>query len=134
KDGRTESRSFFVRARDGGATWTSGAEISGSSRLCSGQGVAGPTTRCDQNDAGFSSPIVAPDGTIYVALLNHQAQGTSQRDQVLLVRSRDGGDTWSDPQPILGLTHDGAGDYPTTWRGDAPLTGCQLGTFAAGDL
>src|SRR5439155_903300 len=91
KDVQTESPIFFVRSRDGGATWTSGAEISGSSRLCSGQGVAGPTTRCDQNDAGFSSPIVAPDGTIYVAFLNHQAQGTSLRDQVLLVRSVDAG-------------------------------------------
>ena len=134
KDVQTESPIFFVRSRDGGATWTSGAEISGSSRLCSGQGVAGPTTRCDQNDAGFSSPIVAPDGTIYVAFLNHQAQGTSLRDQVLLVRSRDGGDTWSDPQPILGLIHDGAGDYPTNWRGDATLTGCQFRIFAAGNL
>jgi hypothetical protein len=131
---QTESPIYFVRSRDGGVTWTSGAEISGSSPLCSGQGATGPTTRCDQNDAGFSSPIVAPDGTIYVAFLNGQAQGASLRDQVLLVRSSDGGDTWSDPQPIVGLIHDGSGDYPTNWRGDSTLTGCQFRIFAAGNL
>ncbi|TMF75186.1 MAG: exo-alpha-sialidase [Chloroflexi bacterium] len=134
KDVQTESPIFFVRSRDGGVTWTVGAEISGASPLCSGQGSTGPRTRCDQNDAGFSSPIVAPDGTIFVAFLNHQAQGTTLRDQVLLVRSTDGGDTWSDPQPIVGLVHDGVGDYPTNWVGDSTLTDCQFRIFAAGNL
>jgi len=134
QDVQTESPIYFVRSRDGGATWSPGSEISGSSPLCSGQGATGPTTRCDQNDAGFSSPIVAPDGTIYVAFLNHQAQGITLRDQVLLVRSSDGGETWSDPQPIIGLIHDGAGDYPTNWRGDSTLTGCKFRIFAAGNL
>src|SRR5207237_9390210 len=87
KDVQTESPIYFVRSRDGGATWTSGAEISGSSPLCAGQGPTGPTTRRHQNDAGFASPTGAPDGTIYVAFLNHQAQGGTLRDQVLLVRS-----------------------------------------------
>ena len=134
QDVQTESPIFFVRSRDGGVTWTSGTEISGESPLCSGQGATGPTTRCDQNDAGFSSPIVAPDGTIYVAFLNHQAQGASLRDQVLLVSSSDGGDHWSAPRRIVGLIHDGAGDYPTNWRGDSRLTGCQFRIFAAGNL
>ena len=134
KDVQTESPIFFVSSRDGGLTWTSGAEISGSSPYCSGLGAIGPTTRCDQNDAGFSSPIVAPDGTIYVAFLNHQAQGGTLRDQVLLVSSTDGGDHWSAPRRIVGLIHDGAGDYPTNWRGDSTLTGCQFRIFAAGNL
>ena len=122
KDVQTESPIFFVRSRDGGVTWTAGAEISGASALCSGQGASGPVTRCDQNDAGFSSPIVGPDGTIYVAFLNHQAQGSSLRDQVLLVSSTDGGDHWSAPRRIVDLIHDGSGDYPTNFRGDATLT------------
>jgi hypothetical protein len=130
---QTESPIFFVRSRDGGLTWTSGTEISGASPLCSGQGATGPRTRCDQNDAGFSSPIVAPDGTIYVAFLNRQ-HDASLRDQVLLVRSSDGGDSWSDPEPIVGLVHDGIADYPTNWRGDSTLTGCQFRIFAAGNL
>jgi len=134
KDVQTESPIFFVRSRDGGATWTDGAEISGASPLCSGQGPGGPRTRCDQNDAGFSSPIVGSDGTIYVAFMNHQAQGATLRDQVLLVRSGDGGDTWSDPQAVVGLIHDGVGDYPTNWVGDSTLTGCQFRIFAAGNL
>ena len=134
KDVQTESPIFFVRSRDGGATWTSGTEISGSSPLCSGQGATGPTTRCDQNDAGFSSPIVAPDGTVYVAFLNHQAQGGTLRDQVLIVSSTDGGDHWSPPRQVVGLIHDGAGDYPVNWRSDSTLTGCQFRIFAAGNL
>ena len=131
---QTESPIFFVRSRDGGVTWSAGSEISGASPLCSGQGATGPTTRCDQNDAGFSSPIVAPDGTIYVAFLNHQAQSDSSRDQVLLVSSTDGGDTWTAPRSVAGLINDGAGDYPTNWRGDSVLTGCQFRIFAAGNL
>ena len=134
KDVQTESPIYFVRSRDGGVTWSSGTEISGESPLCSGQGTTGPVTRCDQNDAGFSSPIVAPDGTIYVAFLNHQAQGVTLRDQVLVVSSRDGGDHWSAPRQVVGLIHDGAGDYPTNWRGDSTLTGCQFRIFAAGNL
>ena len=134
KDVQTESPIFFVRSRDGGATWTSGTEISGSSPLCSGQGATGPTTRCDQNDAGFSSPIVAPDGTVYVAFLNHQAQGGTLRDQVLIVSSTDAGDHWSPPRQVVGLIHDGAGDYPVNWRSDSTLTGCQFRIFAAGNL
>ncbi|HKC90136.1 MAG TPA: sialidase family protein [Candidatus Limnocylindria bacterium] len=134
KDVQTESPIYFVRSRDKGVTWTAGTEISGESELCSGQGASGPVTRCDQNDAGFSSPIVAPDGTIYVSFLNHQAQGDSLRDQVLLVSSTDGGDHWSAPRQVVGLIHDGAGDYPTNWRGDSTLTGCQFRIFAAGNL
>src|SRR2546429_1336929 len=134
KDVQPESPIYFVRSRDGGATWTSGAEISGSSPLCSGRGPTGPTTRCDQNDAGFSSPIVAPDGTISVAFLNHQAQGGTLRDQVLIVSSTDGGDHWSPPRQVVGLIRDGAGDYPVNWRGDSTLTGCQFRIFAAGNL
>ena len=134
KDVQTESPIFFVRSRDGGVTWTAGAEISGASALCSGQGASGPVTRCDQNDAGFSSPIVGPDGTIYVAFLNHQAQGSSLRDQVLLVSSTDGGDHWSAPRRIVDLIHDGSGDYPTNFRGDATLTRCQFRIFSAGNL
>src|SRR5205823_191554 len=103
KDVQTESPIFFLRSRDGGATGTSRPERSGSSPLCSGQGATGPTTRCDQNDAGFSSPIVAPDGTVYVAFLNHQAQGGTLRDQVLIVSSTDAGDHWSPPRQVVGL-------------------------------
>jgi hypothetical protein len=134
RDVQTESPIYFVRSRDGGNTWTSGTEISGESPLCSGQGSSGPVTRCDQNDAGFSSPIVAPDGTIFVAFLNHQALGATLRDQVLLVSSTDGGDHWSAPRQIVGLIHDGVGDYPTNWRGDSTLSGCQFRIFAAGNL
>src|SRR5207253_11006338 len=55
KDGQTESPVYFVRSRDGGATWTSGAEISGSSPLCSGQRATGPATRRHPDHAAFSS-------------------------------------------------------------------------------
>src|SRR5256886_2126961 len=90
KDVQTESPIFFVRSRDGGVTWTAGAEISGASPLCSGHGSNRPRAPGGQTARGYSSPIVAPDGTIFVAFLNHQAQGTTLRDQVLLVRSTDG--------------------------------------------
>src|SRR5439155_1054705 len=74
------------------------------------------------------------DGTVYVAFLNHQAQGDTLRDQVLIVSSTDAGDHWSPPRQVVGLIHDGAGDYPVNWRSDSTLTGCQFRIFAAGNL
>ena len=131
-DVQVESPIYFVRSRDEGASWTTGAEISGASALCSGG--SGVPTRCDQNDAGFSSPLVGPDGTIYVAFLNHQYAAGSLRDQVLLVTSSDGGDTWSAPTRVAGPIKDGDGDYPKNHSGLNTLAGCAFRIFNAGNL
>jgi hypothetical protein len=130
-----ESPIFFSRSTDGGQTWTPGKEISGSSAaLCSEQvDTSGGATRCDEDQ--FSQPVVAADGTIYVSFENEQRVNDGQfRDEVLAVKSTDGGQTWSAPVAATPVIHDGISDYPINVDGRQTLTGCQFRTNSAGAL
>ena len=111
-------------------------EISGSnSGLCTFQ-VSGPAGRCDEDQG--SSPTVGPDGTVYVAFQNEQntalwEPGEVFDDQYLLVKSTDGGATWSSPTFIVGL-EDGSRDYPLNVDGRQTLTGYQVRVWSVGNL
>ncbi|HEY3183358.1 MAG TPA: sialidase family protein [Gaiellaceae bacterium] len=121
---------------DGGFSWSAPQEISGSNAaLCTFQ-VAGPAGECDQNQ--FSVPTVGRDGTVYVAFENEQNQalwepGEAADDQYLLVKSKDGGQTWSKPTFVVGL-EDGSRDYPINVNGRQTLTGYQLRVNSAGNI
>jgi len=127
---------FESHSDDGGDTWSRAQEISGSNgALCTFQ-VSGPEGQCDENQ--FSVPTVAPDGTVYVAFQNEQNQalweaGEFFDDQYLLVKSTDGGRTWSSPSFIVGL-EDGSNDYPINVGGRQTLTGYQLRVNSAGNI
>jgi hypothetical protein len=71
---------FAAVTHNGGNTWTSGVEISGSASFCIG---AQGGTACNQDQ--FSVPTVAADGSIYVAFEN-TANLTTGRDQYLVVK------------------------------------------------
>jgi hypothetical protein len=121
---------------DGGKHWTKAQEISGSNAaLCTFQ-VSGPAGRCDEDQ--FSVPTVGPDGTVYVAFQNDQNEalwepGEFFDDQYLLVKSTDGGATWSSPTFVVGL-EDGSADYPINVRGRQTLTGYQVRVNSAGNI
>jgi len=127
---------FEAHSDDGGKHWTKAQEISGSNgALCTFQ-VAGPAGQCDQNQ--FSVPTVAPDGTVYVAFQNEQNQslwesGESADDQYLLVKSTNGGQTWSNPSFVVGL-EDGSADYPRNVNDRQTLTGYQVRVNSAGNI
>jgi hypothetical protein len=120
--GYDESPTMLVKSEDGGRRWTRPVEISGRNPVyctfqddpddtaaangaTSPQGtVEGPEDpfACDQD--GFSYPVVAPDGTLYVQFDNEQnlaAYELPQRydSQVMLIASRDGGDTFEGELP-----------------------------------
>ena len=85
-------------------------------------------------------PTVGPNGTVYVAFLNEQnealwapASDDYFDDQYLLVKSTDGGVTWSSPTFIVGL-EDGSADYPINVSGRQSLTGYQLRVNSAGNI
>jgi hypothetical protein len=118
---------------DGGYTWSAPHDISGSNAtLCTFQtdGLAGA---CDEDQ--FSVPSVGPDGAVYVSFINSQNQalweaGEFFDDQFLLVKSTDGGATWSAPSFIVGL-EDGSRDYPISVDGRQTLTNYQLRVASA---
>jgi hypothetical protein len=74
---------YFGQSTDGGATWSPGIEISGSSAAYCPffSGEADPNA-CDQDQG--SHPVVGPDGTIYVAFGNGNLSGIGV-EQVLMV-------------------------------------------------
>jgi len=135
--GTYQSSAIFASySDDGGKHWTKAQEISGwNAGLCTFQ-VSGPAGQCDENQ--FSVPTVGPDGTVYVAFENEQNEalwepGDFFEDQYLLVKSRDGGATWSSPTFVVGL-EDGTADYPLNVNGRQTLTGYQVRVNSAGNI
>jgi hypothetical protein len=132
----TRSAIFEAHSDDGGKHWSKAQEISGSNAgLCTFQ-VTGPAGQCDQNQ--FSVPTVAPDGSVYVAFENEQNEALWEPDeafddQYLLVKSLDGGLTWTSPTFIVGL-EDGTRDYPRNVNGRQTLTGYQVRVNSAGNI
>ena len=121
---------------DGGKHWTKAQEISGSNAgLCTFQ-VSGPAGRCDENQ--FSVPTVGPDGTVYVVFENEQNEALWETDEVfddqyLIVKSTNGGATWSNPTFVVGV-EDGSADYPINVSGRQTLTGYQVRVNSAGNI
>lgn len=75
---------------DHGQTWSAPARVSTNSPVC----VASVCS----NDQ-FGDPVVAPDGTLYVAFVNNNVSNTfpENRRQILVARSGDGGATFEAP-------------------------------------
>jgi hypothetical protein len=115
---------------DGGKRWTPPREISGSDAdLCTYQEF-GPAGECDEDQ--FSVPVVLSDGTVVVHFANGQNEADWETDeqfesQILVVRSDDGGATWSDPVKVAAL-EDGSRDYPLNVDERATQTGYQFRT------
>ncbi len=134
--GYVRSAIFESHSSDGGLSWSKPQEISGSNgALCTFQ-ETGPPNQCDENQ--FSVPTVGPDGTVYVAFENEQNEALWEDpgvfdDQYLLVKSTDGGQSWSSPTFIVGL-EDGSNDYPTNVSGRQTLTGYQVRVNSAGNI
>ena len=134
-DNYLESPIFFSASRDGGHSWSAPREISGRNpSLCTFASTPLPYDgRCREDQ--FSSPVVAPDGKIFVAFVNEQAVNDGQfRDQYLVVSSSDGGETWTDPVRASDLIHDGVNDYPINVIGRQTLSNSQFRVNSAGNL
>ena len=81
--------------------------------------LATPHGNCNENQ--YSDPFVGPDGALYVAFnnFNNAVTGADNRNQVLLAKSTDGGDTFSAPVKVSDYydlpdcdTYQGAGADP----------------------
>lgn len=127
---------LFSYSDDGGRSWSPVKPISGANAgLCTYQ-ETGPAGDCDENQ--FSVPAVLPDGRLAVAFENSQNEAIWSGpdefdDQYLVVRSSDGGATWSGPVRAATLV-DGASDYPLNQSQRQTLTGYQLRVNSAGNI
>jgi len=120
---------------DGGRAWTEPRAISGTSSACGFQS-SGPAGECDESS--FSIPEVASDGTLYVHFLNNQddAEWEVENDfdgQLMVIRSDDGGATFSDPVRAVQL-EDGASDTPYSVIGSPTVWGHQIRWNAVGNI
>ena len=126
---------FLSFSDDGGQTFSAGKEISGtSSTLCANPGNSFNANICNENQ--FSTPVVGPDGTLYLSYQNDEFQGpqTGFRDQYLVVRSTNGGASFAGPFQAVWPIFDGFNDYPINVDGRQTLTNSQFRVNSAGNL
>ena len=119
---------FSSVTHDGGATWSTPHEISGSAPFCIGFGGG---TACNQDE--FSVPTVAADGSIYIAFVS-LANTTNFRDQYLVVKvDPQTGARVAGPFKVADLV-DGITDTPFNAFGEPTLQDSQFRTFAFGNI
>jgi hypothetical protein len=126
---------YLSYSDNGGHTWSTPKRISGANSSCTFQST-GTGTACDEDQ--FSYPEVASDGTVYVQFLNGQNDGEWEVDfdfdsQLMVVKSSDGGVTWSDPVAAVQL-EDGLSDMPWSVIGRQTVWGHQLRWAALGSI
>lgn len=121
---------FDVVTHDGGKTWTSPTEISGSAAFCVGAPTSSPTA-CDQDQ--FSIPTVAADGSIYVAF-ESLANAANGRDQYLVVKvDPTDGHRLAGPYQVAQV-FDGVTDYPVGDSGRQTYQDSEFRTNSAGNI
>lgn len=122
-----ESPVYFSYSDDGGRTWSTPKEISGSNPLCAFQN-AGPSGECDEDS--FPIAEVARNGDVIVHFASGNVESAwetpGEYEQTLLaVKSTNGGATFGAPVVIANL-EDGAADTPWSVIGRQTVTGHQI--------
>jgi hypothetical protein len=113
---------------DGGKTWSTPVEISGSAPFCIGA-LGGN----DCNQAQFSVPAIAADGSIYVAF-ETLANLTTTRDIYLVVKvNPDTGERVAGPYKVADLI-DGLTDYPSSVNGAQTFQDSEFRMNPAGNI
>jgi len=120
----TDSQIYLSYSDDEARSWSPEKPISGSAPFCIGS-VEG-TNNCDLNQ--YSTPTVNPTTDfLYVAFENFN---TRDENQYLLVRSRDGGNTFEGPffvTPVFDVNYPRSGTPPEGNRPDCADRGQQDG-------
>ena len=92
---------YEAYSNDYGQTFSSPVVVSRSSAYCTNSfGVPTTVTTCNENQ--FSDPFTGSDGALYVVFdnYNNTVTGSDNRNQVLLAKSTDGGQSFSAPVKV----------------------------------
>ncbi|MBV9417025.1 MAG: exo-alpha-sialidase [Solirubrobacterales bacterium] len=93
---------YEVHSSDYGQTFSAPVVVSANSPLCTNTfGAQTPHGNCNENQ--FSDPFIGPDGSLYVVWANYNnatTSSTDNRNQMLLAKSTDGGQTFSAPVKV----------------------------------
>jgi len=108
---------IYISRTDNGKTWTNGKAISGSSPFCVAA-LFGAPFECDLNQDSY--PAVASDGKVYVSFENFN---TPAENQIFVVSSSDGGNTWTSPSRVDTLYDI---NLPSNTDGRDTVTGCNF--------
>lgn len=146
-----ESPVFFTYSDDAGDSWAQPKEISGRNETyCTFQDdtddvAAGEDPfECDQDQ--FAYPAVGPGGVLYVHFHNEQNEQAWEapeqyESQLMVVKSTDGGATWTDPIHVVQLEDSytappvgDSGDYPINVDRRTTLSGHQFRVNSAGNI
>jgi hypothetical protein len=134
----------FAYSDDAGKHWSTPIDISGSNpAFCTAnQGPAGPPGACDESF--FSYGGVEPNGDVVIGFMNQQHAAAWEvpnefEDQIMVVRSTDGGAHWSSPVHVADMEDGGLesitfSDYPANVDARATQTGFQFRTGSWGNL
>lgn len=151
KGGYDESPVMFSYSDDAGQSWSQSKEISGRNEaFCTFQDDLNDVQRgedafeCDQDQ--FAYPAVGPGGVLYVHFHNEQNEQAWEapemyESQIMVVKSTDGGATWSDPVHVVQMEDSytappvgEAGDYPLNVQNRTTMTGHQFRVNSAGNI
>jgi hypothetical protein len=96
---------YFSRSTNSAKSWSKPVVISGRNPdICQFGDSFDPSESPDAcNNDQFSDPVVGPDGTIYVFFMNFNTNKkafnapSGRVNQILMVKSKNGGNTWSNP-------------------------------------
>ena len=128
KGSAINSRIFASVTHDAGDTWSEPTETSGSAAFCVGVSSA---TACDQDQG--SVPVVAADGSIYVAFIN-SSDFTTGRDQYLVVKvDPTTGHRVTGPFRVAQV-FDGFTDFPINIDGRQTYQDSEFRTWSVGNI
>jgi hypothetical protein len=119
---------FASVTHDGGNTWSTPVEISGSASFCVG---AQGGNNCNQ--AQFSVPTVAANGSIYVAFETTASNSTGRDEYVVVKVDPATGARIAGPYEVAGLV-DGFTDYPINIDGRQTYQDSQFRSNSAGNI
>jgi hypothetical protein len=116
---------YFAYSSDHGVTWHQTGAISGvDATLCPNSFASPPNPPGTCDNTSFSQPFVAPNGDVYVLFSDYNngvGGGGDNHNQILLVKSTDGGNTFGGPVKVADFN-----DLPdcVTYTGDDAFRAC----------